>query len=99
MHEKEKKPDTWKGETIVYMFILYSTYMRTMLLSNAVNRRKTNILYFRSEKLPVLFSDTSPNLVSGTKNLEESTEAQVVKGKRSVHTTGGGRSLVDERGA
>lgn len=70
-----------------------------MLLSNAVNRRKTNTLYFRSEKLPVLFSDMSLNLVSGTKNLEESTEAQVVKGKRSVHTAGGGRSVVDERGA
>ena len=99
MHEKEKKPDMWKGEAIIYMFILYSTYMKTMLLSNAVNRRKTNTLYFRSEKLPVLFSDMSPNLVSGTKNLEESNEAQGVKGKHSVHTACGGRSLVDERGA
>lgn len=78
----------WKGEAIIYMFILYSTYMKTVLLFNAVIRRKTNILYFRSEKLPVLSSDMSLKLVSGTKNLEESTEAQVVKGKRSVHTAG-----------
>lgn len=88
MREKEKKPDMWKGEAIVYMFLLYSAYMKTMLLSSAVIRRKTNTLYFRSEKPSVLFSDMSPNLVSGTKNLEESTEAQVVKGKRSVHTAG-----------
>lgn len=78
----------WKGEAIIYTSILYSTHMKTVLLFNAVIRRKTNILYLRSEKLPVLFSDMSPNLASGTKNLEESTEAQVVKGKRSVHTAG-----------
>lgn len=89
-HEKEKKTDMWKGEAIIYMFILYSTYMKTMLLSNAVIRRK-NTLYFRSENLPVLFADMSPKDISqrtGTKNLEESTEVQVVKGQPRVHTAG-----------